>query len=69
RNTKELVPTIKEAFRVANSGRKGPVLVDVPKDLFLAEMDFSGGQSFKSKIKRLLPYCCRNNICCHRNFA
>ncbi|HCQ5597785.1 biosynthetic-type acetolactate synthase large subunit [Clostridioides difficile] len=42
RNTKELVPTIKEAFRVANSGRKGPVLVDVPKDLFLAEMDFSG---------------------------
>ncbi|MCC0784118.1 biosynthetic-type acetolactate synthase large subunit [Clostridioides sp. ES-S-0108-01] len=41
RNTKELVPTIKEAFKVANSGRKGPVLVDVPKDLFLAEMDFS----------------------------
>ncbi|VIF89832.1 acetolactate synthase large subunit [Clostridioides difficile] len=41
RNIKELVPTIKEAFKVANSGRKGPVLVDVPKDLFLAEMDFS----------------------------
>lgn len=41
RNTKELVPTIKEAFKVANSGRKGPVLVDVPKDLFLAEMDFN----------------------------
>ncbi|EGT2201821.1 biosynthetic-type acetolactate synthase large subunit [Clostridioides difficile] len=41
RNTKELVPTIKEAFKVANSGRKGPVLVDIPKDLFLAEMDFS----------------------------
>lgn len=41
RSTKELISTIKEAFKVANSGRKGPVLVDVPKDLFLAEMDFS----------------------------
>ncbi len=29
----DLAPTIREAFRVANSGRKGPVLIDIPKDI------------------------------------
>ncbi|HBE9724544.1 biosynthetic-type acetolactate synthase large subunit [Clostridioides difficile] len=56
RNTKELVPTIKEAFRVANSGRKGPVLVDVPKDLFLAEMDFSGEDYGLCQIDDCMDY-------------
>ncbi|ENY8917386.1 TPA: biosynthetic-type acetolactate synthase large subunit [Clostridioides difficile] len=56
RNTKELVPTIKEAFRVANSGRKGPVLVDVPKDLFLAEMDFSGEDYDLCQIDDCMDY-------------
>lgn len=32
----KLYPTLKLAFKVARSGRQGPVLVDVPKDLFLA---------------------------------
>lgn len=56
RNTKELVPTIKEAFRVANSGRKGPVLVDVSKDLFLAEMDFSGEDYDLCQIDDYMDY-------------
>ncbi|MCL0949227.1 biosynthetic-type acetolactate synthase large subunit [Clostridioides difficile] len=56
RNTKELVHTIKEAFRVANSGRKGPVLVDVPKDLFLAEMDFSGEDYDLCQIDDYMDY-------------
>ncbi|HBE9570922.1 TPA: biosynthetic-type acetolactate synthase large subunit [Clostridioides difficile] len=56
RNTKELVPTIKEAFRVSNSGRKGPVLVDVPKDLFLAEMDFSGEDYDLCQIDDYMDY-------------
>lgn len=30
---KELASTIKEAFAVARSGRPGPVLIDIPKDL------------------------------------
>lgn len=42
RNIKELVFIIKEVFRVVNLGRKGFVFVDVLKDLFLVEMDFSG---------------------------
>ncbi|MFT3952673.1 MAG: biosynthetic-type acetolactate synthase large subunit [Oscillospiraceae bacterium] len=28
-----LAATIREAFRIANEGRKGPVLIDVPKDI------------------------------------
>src|SRR5882672_5174872 len=31
--TEDLVRVFKEAFHVANSGRPGPVIVDVPKDL------------------------------------
>lgn len=56
RNTKELVPTIKEAFKVANSGRKGPVLVDVPKDLFLAEMDFNDEDYGLCQIDEYMDY-------------
>lgn len=29
----DLAPTIREAFRIAKSGRPGPVLVDIPKDV------------------------------------
>ena len=35
----ELPRVMKEAFYLARSGRPGPVLVDVPKDVFLAETD------------------------------
>ncbi|MBQ8612617.1 MAG: biosynthetic-type acetolactate synthase large subunit [Ruminiclostridium sp.] len=36
----ELADTIREAFRIAKSGRPGPVLIDVPKDVQIAECDF-----------------------------
>jgi len=36
----ELVQTIKEAFYIATSGRPGPVLVDLPKDVCQAETEF-----------------------------
>ncbi len=35
-----LAPTIRESFRIAASGRPGPVVIDVPKDIFMAEMDY-----------------------------
>ena len=35
-----LVPTIRHAFEIAMNGRRGPVLVDVPRDLFFAEVDY-----------------------------
>ena len=35
----ELEQTIKEAFQIANSGRKGPVLIDIPKDVRLVNVN------------------------------
>ncbi len=36
----ELADTIREAFQIAKSGRPGPVLIDVPKDVQVAECIF-----------------------------
>lgn len=36
----ELLRAIPAAFKIANNGRKGPVLVDVPRDVQLAEAEF-----------------------------
>jgi acetolactate synthase-1/2/3 large subunit len=33
----EIAPTIKEAFYLARTGRPGPVLVDIPKNVFIAK--------------------------------
>ncbi|MDQ3540824.1 MAG: biosynthetic-type acetolactate synthase large subunit [Chloroflexota bacterium] len=41
RNAEDIAPTIKEAFYLARSGRPGPVLVDIPKDVFIAKAPFS----------------------------
>ncbi|KRS21643.1 acetolactate synthase catalytic subunit [Alishewanella sp. WH16-1] len=38
RDVNELAHTLQEAFRLAQSGRPGPVLVDIPKDIQLAEV-------------------------------
>ncbi|UCZ56794.1 biosynthetic-type acetolactate synthase large subunit [Desulfurispirillum indicum] len=37
----ELATTIKEAFHIASTGRPGPVLVDIPKDVIHAQYEFS----------------------------
>ena len=37
----KLADTIREAFRIAKSGRPGPVLVDIPSDVQAAETEFS----------------------------
>ena len=39
----ELADTIREAFQIAKSGRPGPVLIDIPKDVQVAECDFVRG--------------------------
>lgn len=40
RNIDELASTIKKAFFIARTGRPGPVVVDLPKDVILAETEF-----------------------------
>lgn len=36
----QLVPTLREAFHIARSGRPGPVLVDLPKDLVASQLTY-----------------------------
>ena len=41
RDINELANTIRKAFAIANNGRKGPVLIDIPKNFTLAETEFT----------------------------
>lgn len=51
RKAEDLPKTIKKAFEIANSGRKGPVLIDIPKDLMLAEVDFNMDDYISSNLE------------------
>ena len=50
KNINKLASTIKEAFHLASSGRPGPVLVDLPKDVMQATVEYKklGNVSLKS---------------------
>lgn len=40
RNIEELAPIVKEAFHIARTGRPGPVLVDLPKNVIASTTDY-----------------------------
>ena len=50
-SAQDLAPTIREAFRVAQEGRPGPVLIDVPRDVQLEEAEFE----YQSLPEKVLP--------------
>lgn len=54
RKVEDLPKTIKKAFEIANSGRKGPVLIDIPKDLMLEEVDFNMDDYISSNLENPL---------------
>lgn len=45
KNIAELADTLRLAFDIANSGRKGPVLVDIPKDITAATYEYPPAES------------------------
>ena len=49
KNVADLGRTIHEAFYVARSGRPGPVVVDLPKDVLQAKHAYSNGASVRHK--------------------
>ncbi len=48
----ELPRVIHEAFHVARSGRPGPVVIDLPKDIMMGEGDYLGPENFDHKTYR-----------------
>jgi acetolactate synthase-1/2/3 large subunit len=40
KDAKDIASTIKKAFYIARTGRPGPVLVDIPKDITIAKAEF-----------------------------
>ena len=49
----DLAPTIRKAFELAQSGRKGPVLVDVPKDITGTKTEFESIVPEKTEIIKI----------------
>ena len=56
KDVSELEQTIKEAFLIANSGRKGPALIDIPKDVQVNECEYGIAVLPKMPEKAELPY-------------
>lgn len=53
-DVKDLADTLREAFRIAKSGRPGPVLVDIPKDVQIASTEYEK-EPCVSRLKIKLP--------------
>jgi len=56
KDVKDLAGVIKEAFYIASSGRPGPVLIDIPKDVLTGQTDFKypssvSLRSYKPNVK------------------
>jgi acetolactate synthase-1/2/3 large subunit len=49
KRTEDLARIIKEAFFLASSGRPGPVLVDLPKDISVSKVDYKAPKKVKLK--------------------
>jgi len=52
KDPKELAETIREAFYIARTGRPGPVLIDLPKDVVMGKVEFTEPKPIKMQTYR-----------------
>jgi len=64
RSARELLTVIPEAFRVASSGRPGPVLVDVPKDVQQELAEFTSWPKPCASLPPLIDLIPTHGSCC-----
>ncbi len=62
KDVKDLSKIIHEAFRVATTGRPGPVLVDIPKDIQFAKVSYSKPKKEKKSNGKLHNRFSQNDI-------
>ena len=62
KDIKDLSKVLHEAFRVATTGRPGPVLVDIPKDIQFAKSNYSKIKKEKKNNKKLHNKFTQNEI-------
>ena len=55
REISKLEHTLNEAFCIANSGRKGPVLVDIPKSIQVESCEYVG-ETYENEHKKTCPF-------------
>ena len=55
-NVEDLADTIREAFKLAKSGRPGPVLIDVPKDVQIAKCEYES----EAPVERDEPFAAKD---------
>ena len=52
RHVEDLADIMREAFRIAQTGRKGPVLVDIPKDITAAVCEFTPAEPVVPEVSQ-----------------
>jgi len=49
-DVEKLADTVRKAFYIANKGRPGPVLIDIPKDVTAQKCEFTPGNRFRVEL-------------------
>lgn len=62
KNVNELGDVIKEAFHIAASGRPGPVLIDLPKDMLFSKGYYDKNRQVRRRFDKSVPACAPTDI-------
>ena len=60
----DLAAIVREAFHLARTGRPGPVVIDIPKDVSAAQASYSRLDHIRFPISERLPYPDRRTLSC-----